>query len=224
MRGAKDFSGDLAGSNSGLERTPGGYARIPIRMLLNDEDAPPGRYFVRSLERQASASSSQQQQHQPQPLPLPATQEPRLLHSDTSVEREGGGTGSEQRSHDSTSETEDAKRRRWTKEEDNALMNVVAHHGPKHWNRLAEQYMPERTGQQLRLRYTNHLRFSNAEKYAPFSAEQDARILQEGKNPTRRWIELAREMGRSHNAIKNRYNLLIRRQERQQGGSAFSPQ
>lgn len=104
-------------------------------------------------------------------------------------------------------------RRFWTKEEDEQLMFLISKHGPRRWEYIAS-LMENRTGQQIRLRYNNHLRFSAEEKQGNFTPAQDKMILEEGKSTVRRWSVLAKRINKSHNSVKNRYHVLIRRKNR----------
>ncbi|KAA8495387.1 Myb-related protein A [Porphyridium purpureum] len=134
----------------------------------------------------------------------------------TSFEREASASASasENVSGRHAGESESV-RRFWTKEEDEQLMQLIEKHGPRHWDYLAS-LMDTRSGQQVRLRYNNHLRFTEEQKHSKFTPAQDKLILEAGKSNVRKWTVLARQMGKSHNSIKNRYHVLLRRSTRLQ--------
>lgn len=101
----------------------------------------------------------------------------------------------------------------WTKEEDELVLQLVEKRGPRNWDALAAHF-PTRTGHQVRLRYNNYLRYNDFEKHAPFTEQQDRIILEAGNQSSRKWSVVARDMGRSYTAVKNRFHVLMRRMKR----------
>mmetsp|Transcript_6077 Transcript_6077/g.14735 ORF Transcript_6077/g.14735 Transcript_6077/m.14735 type:complete len:210 (+) Transcript_6077:489-1118(+) len=111
---------------------------------------------------------------------------------------------------------ESKKRRRWTPEEDTLLTRLQREEGHKGWEHIGNQF-PGRTSRQVRLRYVNHLREGlKSSVDEAFSAEEDELILHLQRECGNKWSQIARHMqGRSDNAIKNRWNTLMRRRERE---------
>mmetsp|Transcript_3302 Transcript_3302/g.9113 ORF Transcript_3302/g.9113 Transcript_3302/m.9113 type:complete len:237 (-) Transcript_3302:84-794(-) len=104
-------------------------------------------------------------------------------------------------------------RRRWTPQEDQLVGELVRKHGPSRWDTIAAE-LPGRSAQHVRLRYTNYLRDHTREGQA-FTNAEDARILREGTSGPRKWARLAHELGRSHCSVKNRFQMLQRKADKQ---------
>ncbi|CAM9540871.1 unnamed protein product [Chrysoparadoxa australica] len=107
----------------------------------------------------------------------------------------------------------------WTPAEDDRLKSLVDVFGQK-WSQVAG-HMPGRVGKQIRERYMNHL-LPGLNKSA-WTAEDDVQLEMLHTALSNQWAEIARKMnGRSDNDVKNRWNLIVRRQ-RQQRKSEESP-
>jgi len=161
----------------------------------------------------------QQQQQQQQPQPQPQKQEQNLILASHPSKRD-----SQQAANPNSCESQDvnteldisqshegrrSSRRRWTPEEDQVVLEAVRKNGPRHWDALAA-LLHGRNGQHVRLRYHNYLRFTLEDKEREFTPEEDQLILKSVASQNHRWSETAQLIGRSNNAVKNRYYLLVR--------------
>ena len=82
----------------------------------------------------------------------------------------------------------------------------------------AKQLGSGRTGKQCRERWLNHLR-PDLNK-GPWTAEEDAALVEAHRAVGNRWSEIARRLpGRPENAIKNRWNSTVRARGRRSGAS-----
>ncbi|KAA8491430.1 Transcription factor MYB44 [Porphyridium purpureum] len=205
-----------------------GFKSIPIAMLLNpgmtsgatpteqESTAMPG-----ALRKQNSGSgvpSSQYAHHQhAQQSRLPSVDfggidgRGRLGSGDSSASHPGAacdGMIKQERSPGGSGPCMDSNKnaRRikhfWMPEEDDLVLELVERHGPRNWDQLATHF-PLRTGQQVRLRYNNYLRYSEQEKHAMFTPEQDRIIMEAGQQGSRKWSVVARDMGRSYTAQRS---------------------
>lgn len=97
----------------------------------------------------------------------------------------------------------------WRSEEDTHLLALVERHGPSNWSTLS-QYLPGRSGKQVRERYMNQLNPNLKKKN--WTAEEDRLILEEHGRLGNKWSHIAGKLdGRTDNAVKNRYNSTLKR-------------
>ena len=107
----------------------------------------------------------------------------------------------------------DGRKSGWSNEEDALLLRCVSKYGPHRWASAIASSMPGRTGKQCRDRWMYHLA-PHLDK-SDWSAEEDQRILDAVAAHGTMWAKLVKLFpGRTDNGIKNRWNTLIRKEER----------
>ena len=100
----------------------------------------------------------------------------------------------------------------WTVEMDAQLTEAVAKFGEGHWSKIAE-LVEGRTGKQCRERWKNQI--SSEVKKGDWTVEEDALIVVCVNELGTKWSEISKRfVGRTDNAIKNRYNSEVRKRER----------
>ena len=111
-------------------------------------------------------------------------------------------------------------KRPWTPEEDEALVAAVTKYGACRWSMIATHLESGRVGKQCRERWNNHL--CPEVKKSDFSDEDDRAILIGVAELGTRWCEIVKRqplVGRTDNAIKNRFYALQRRSKARYSGT-----
>mmetsp|Transcript_27372 Transcript_27372/g.49273 ORF Transcript_27372/g.49273 Transcript_27372/m.49273 type:complete len:299 (-) Transcript_27372:4857-5753(-) len=109
----------------------------------------------------------------------------------------------------------------WMPQEDQLITELVAKYGKKAWSMISSELnkaihagKPVRLSKQCRERWLNHL--DPSLKKGNWSAEEDLYILERQRQLGNRWSEIARYLeGRNENAVKNRWNSLVKRAEKE---------
>ncbi|OHS92998.1 DNA-binding protein eta2 [Tritrichomonas foetus] len=99
----------------------------------------------------------------------------------------------------------------WTKEKDEKLQNCVLQHGFVNWSLIATE-MKTRNSKQCRERWTNALNPDiSVEKW---TLEEDKIVMQYVNLYGNQWANISKILpGRSPNATKNRYRVLLRKHQ-----------
>lgn len=101
-----------------------------------------------------------------------------------------------------------ARRRFFTQEEDILLTNAAIQYNEKNWANIAK-HVPGRTPRQCRDRWMNYLKPNL--KFDPWTKEEDALLASLVNSQGTHWAKMVSHFpGRSTNAIKNRWNWLIK--------------
>ncbi|OHT09032.1 r2r3-MYB transcription factor [Tritrichomonas foetus] len=118
------------------------------------------------------------------------------------------------------SKCKQAKKSKWTNEEDELLRDAVHEHGEHSWKTIATM-VPGRNSKQCRERWTAQLNPCLTRE--EWSSEEDCVLLQMHTVHGNLWAKISTCLqGRSSSAVKNRYNWLMRRNMPQRMMSSFN--
>ena len=111
---------------------------------------------------------------------------------------------------------------KFTAEEDKLLIELASKSKVHNWNDIAEA-LGTRNARQCRERWNNYL--NPTLRNDPWTEEEDRLLLEKHHELGTHWNKIAKSFkNRSDNSIRNRWQLLMRHMEKQQGNSSPSPQ
>jgi myb proto-oncogene protein len=84
------------------------------------------------------------------------------------------------------------KKGRWSKEEDEILVNYVKEHGIKNWNEIQKKAVLNRDGKSCRLRWHNHL--EPGVKKGKFSEEEAEKVIRMHDGGIKEWCKMAKQV------------------------------
>ncbi|KAK2377555.1 transcription factor MYB101 [Trifolium repens] len=131
----------------------------------------------------------------------------------SSSEQQKTNDGDHNNNNNNNNNNGSLKSGRWSKEEDEILVNYVKEHGIKNWNAIQKKAVLNRDGKSCRLRWHNHL--EPGVKKGKFSEEEVEKVIRMHELGIKEWCKMAKQLpGRSDNDIKNFFNSRARKLNR----------